>query len=189
MCSSGGFGRTDEGRPEKLVDKGLSKMSALQLVSTLLCLGAALWLASLAFRPAPGSSRGRKPTLDSSLRGKLPAVGKAGSVTRAQKRQLKKQAINGFKLGRLSSEQAQILIDCADYIDAVWNGEPTRTPSEISRQDREAALGLILGRADYLRRVLTWQQARKGTGGLPLPKDACRSAVAYLMTQRRPALN
>ena len=159
-------------------------MSSLELIGTLLCFGAALVAIWFAQRALLATETNASPRDDHSLRDLLPKVGETGTATSEEVQLINEIGVDEPEVRRLSSEQASILLSCADYIDTVWEKDPSRNGSILSKEDREAAINLILERNGYLERVVTWQQARKGEGSYPVPNDACQAAVAYLLMER-----
>ena len=160
-------------------------MNAMELTLFMLLLGLAIWLTRVAFRSTPVTDRGAVvKQVDRSLYSKLPEVGKAGTAKIRDRQLIKERGLNGLKLSKLSAEQADILLNCSDYVDAVWARIPEKNGTVLSAEDREDALGVILEDDTYIERVMTWHQMKKAGAKFSIPKDACQAAVAHLLTER-----
>jgi hypothetical protein len=159
-------------------------MSSLELVVTLLCFGAALTAAWFAHRALLTTDANAINSEENSQRDPLAEVGEIGTASSDEVRLINETGVEDPDILQIGAGQASILQSCADYIDTVWEKEPSGNRPMLSKEDREAAINLIFERTGYLERVVTWRQARMGAKDLPVPHDACQSAVAYLLMER-----
>jgi hypothetical protein len=159
-------------------------MTTVQLILIGLFLAAAFFAARAAIRSIQASLRSRGGKTDSSLHGKLPTIGEPGTATYRQKRRIKKAGFRDLKFGKLSTEQAHLILCCDDYIDTLWERERLEGKQSLLSEDKEGAIKIILEHDDYLERVVTWRLAHKVEEDLHLPKDPCRSTLSYFLAER-----
>jgi len=155
----------------------------MELILALLLIAAAFVASRIAILSIRSKYKDSKPKTDSVLQSKLPVIGEAGSASHQQRTLIKKHGIQDLQFEKLSSEQASILLDCADYIEAIRAQESRKLGADLPSQGQNKALRLILDHNSYRERVSTWHQAHKAEREFDVPEDACQVAVVNSLTQ------
>ena len=115
---------------------------------------------------------------------KLPNSGASGSVTETQMERLVERGIITPYQTWLSTEQAQLLLECDAYVEAIWSRSMSIS-SPLPKEARIAGLKTLLGHGSYCDDARMW--VRHESSDIDPPDDVCGKHLMAVLAQWAPS--